>query len=419
MEQGGVVPPTQTEEFIYEIHDNNLYIVLFHGDLGTGDRIFSIQLRRSIEKTPWNRFQYVVFVPGLFHVKMACADALHRLFILLMKSREDDTSLMGDVKILRSKQTHIFGTAPGFRKMHQVIGHSGICRRLDCWRTEVMNLDSSHTTLDLFAASKPSFDDLLSLAKTLTKQYVAGEMFPEESREPRKSRRDMQNENALMLNRYTLLYEEVSYAMNQGDIGRVELCLIPWIFIFRATGKHKYAKHMVQFLYSTHAIYPPGLKKAIRYNILVNPTGKEGKFRAVDWCVELNNLFTKAEYGGSSSNHTVDRIIKESPLVEVYRNIRTSIEQNFTLSHRTNARTDPDMSKTFDALRKHLEETKPHRKILGRKSACSIPDPMEKGRLIFQKGGTSTSSSKGVNMEETGDDEAIADVDDVIGELVE
>jgi hypothetical protein len=27
--------------------------------------------------------------------------------------------------------------------------------------------------------------------------------------------------------------------------------------------------------------------------ILVNPGGKEGKYRAVDWCVELDNLLTK------------------------------------------------------------------------------------------------------------------------------
>jgi hypothetical protein len=33
--------------------------------------------------------------------------------------------------------------------------------------------------------------------------------------------------------------------------------------------------------------------RAIRYNILINPTGKAGKFRGVDWCVELNNLYTK------------------------------------------------------------------------------------------------------------------------------
>lgn len=34
-------------------------------------------------------------------------------------------------------------------------------------------------------------------------------------------------------------------------------------------------------------------RKAIRMNILVNPSGKKRKWRAVDWVVEHNNLFTK------------------------------------------------------------------------------------------------------------------------------
>lgn len=28
-------------------------------------------------------------------------------------------------------------------------------------------------------------------------------------------------------------------------------------------------------------------------NWLCNPTGKEDKFRAIDWLVEMNNLYTK------------------------------------------------------------------------------------------------------------------------------
>ncbi|KAF8986464.1 hypothetical protein BDQ17DRAFT_1259653, partial [Cyathus striatus] len=131
MEQGGVAPiePSEAEEFEYEIENDNLHIVLFHGDLGTGDRILSIQLHRSIEKTPYNRFEFVAFNPGYFHVKMACAETFQQNFILpAMNSYEDNTSFMGDIRILRLKQTGMFASKPGFRKMHQVIRHSGICR---------------------------------------------------------------------------------------------------------------------------------------------------------------------------------------------------------------------------------------------------------------------------------------------------
>ena len=100
---------------------------------------------------------------------------------------------------------------------------------------------------------------------------------------------DEQFENALLLNWYFLLYEELHHAMNAGDVGRVETCLRTWIFIFKATVKHKYAAHLTKYLIDVHYTFPAGLQKAIRYHTLVNPTGKPHHFRAVDWCVELNN----------------------------------------------------------------------------------------------------------------------------------
>jgi len=69
----------------------------------------------------------------------------------------------------------------------------------------------------------------------------------------------MQHENTVILNKYLLLYEELTHAMNSGDIGRVEMCIVAWILIFKATGKHKYTTHMTEFLMNVHFIYPEGL----------------------------------------------------------------------------------------------------------------------------------------------------------------
>jgi len=71
---------------------------------------------------------------------------------------------------------------------------------------------------------------------------------------------DMQFENSLLLNRYFLLYEELSYAMNRGDIGRVETCIVRWIPVLKALGKHKYATYMTTFLSNVHFVYPEGLR---------------------------------------------------------------------------------------------------------------------------------------------------------------
>ena len=196
MRQGGVGDPDDPDT-IYEVKDGMLHIIFFHGDLGTGDRILSIQLRRSIEKSPWNRFQYVVFVPGLFHVKMACVDSLWRLFIMPAMAREDKTSLMKDIGVLRPKETGIMGSKPGFHRMHDTILHAGICRRLDCWHEEVTRRNPSHASLNDFAQSCPSFNDLVSLANHIACAYVPGYQA-QRHRHKSPTQRDEQHENALL-----------------------------------------------------------------------------------------------------------------------------------------------------------------------------------------------------------------------------
>ena len=72
--------------------------------------------------------------------------------------------------------------------------------------------------------------------------------------------RDTQHENILLMHQYFLLYDEISFSMNHGDIGRLETLFPPWVYLFRATGKHKYAAQMVTFMTDIHFVYPPGLK---------------------------------------------------------------------------------------------------------------------------------------------------------------
>lgn len=97
----------------------------------------------------------------------------------------------------------------------------------------------------------------------------------------------------MLMHQYFLLYEELSWSMNEGDIRCVETLFLLWIFLFYAIGKHKHAKHMIKFLTDMHFLYPERLHHVIRYNILVNPTGKKGKFCGVDWVVESLNLHTE------------------------------------------------------------------------------------------------------------------------------
>ncbi|KAK7055893.1 hypothetical protein R3P38DRAFT_2682417 [Favolaschia claudopus] len=298
LEQGGVGDPSEKFEGIWERNVKSMvpYVVLFHGDLGTGERIASILERRSIEETPWRRYQYVIFIMGLFHLKMAAADAIWRIFIEPKTARDDTTSLMHFSAVIRPKETGKISSDPGFRRMHEVIAHVGAALRLDAWRIEVLRRNSEWTSLQAFADSKPSFELVKEISEYLASHYVAGaeDLNIFELRQKHSAERDQQKENILQMHQYFSLYEELSSAMNFGDIGRIETLFPTWIYIFKAVGKHKYAAHMLKFMNDVHFEYPPPLRHAVRYNILPNPTGQEGKSRGVDWVVEqMINLPTK------------------------------------------------------------------------------------------------------------------------------
>ncbi|KAI9460696.1 hypothetical protein HD554DRAFT_2206865 [Boletus coccyginus] len=372
--QGGIYDPTCSAAEDLDTPDISQHVILIHGDLRTGERLQTAQLQHSIEGTAWDRLQHILFIPGLFHMKMACAEAIWRCFLQPPAVREDKTSLIHDVTLLRPKETGIFCSTPRFRRMHQLIRHAGTCRQLDCWRVHIKN--KGFASLGAFASSEPTFKDLQAIAYELTQTYVA-DYWLCYMKQRLVIEHDIQFENAALMNRYFLLYEELSYAMNRGDIGRTETCIVHWVPILKAIGKHKYATQMMNFLINIHFVYPLGFRYAVQYHWLVNPTGKPMKWHAVDWCVELNNLFTKVKNGGMGPNRTVEQIILESPLMQAYRNAQAMIQKNFWHTHLTTKHGDPKMTKTFAGLTTRLEVYSPH----------TIIDMVEKERELMEKAG--------------------------------
>ncbi|KAJ3768390.1 hypothetical protein FB446DRAFT_792318 [Lentinula raphanica] len=365
-----------------KLQDIEDHVILLFRDLGVGDRIQSLLASRSEEQTPWRRLQFLIYVLGLFHVKMACADAVWHTHIESAKSRQnaDDFSLMNEK--LRPRETRKIQSKPGFRTMHDIIQQIGSVTRLDIWRIEVGKLDPSFTSLEKWAESKPTLESIWTIATHLAKEYVASGDKVADMREKSDEERDAVFENMLLRQQMFLLYEEISYAMNEGDIGRVETCFMPWIWIFQATGKHRYATFMRKYLRDVYTRFPEGLKRAVRMNILVNPTGKKGKFRGVDWVVELNNLYLKRIYGGRFSNHTKQRIIKESPLIGVFKSARVLVNQIFRIGRHTTQHSGPNLKKTFRVIQDYLEENKLNENIVGRRTLHSLPNQIVQGQHL-------------------------------------
>jgi hypothetical protein len=65
--------PKDNETYVKDIGN---HVVLEHGDLGVGQHLESLQESQSAEATLWRCQQFIVYVMGLFHLKMACTDVI-------------------------------------------------------------------------------------------------------------------------------------------------------------------------------------------------------------------------------------------------------------------------------------------------------------------------------------------------------
>jgi len=202
---GEYEPPTPTISLDHQI-------LLFHGDLGTGDRINSAKQWRSIEGSPRDRLQFVVFVMGLFHTKMACAEMIWRTFLKNPKARSNKTSFYSDFRILRPRDSSGLASTFKFRPVHDAIRHIGICRRLDCMR--VVAQKDRYSSLQAFADSQPDWSRIEAIARKAVKRFVSHYAELEELDRIEPEERDEQLENSMSFNIYSTLYEEMCFEGN-------------------------------------------------------------------------------------------------------------------------------------------------------------------------------------------------------------
>ncbi len=230
------------------VHDLDDHVLLFHGDLGTGERIQGIRESRAIEAKGTRRLQFVVFVLGLFHLQMACADAIWRMYIEPKELRTDPNGLYQHMCKIRPHDSGRIGSKPGFRLMHDLIHQCADGRMLDVWRVEVNRRNPDHATLEDFASSTPTWEAIEAMSLSLVASYVD---------KPASQDGDFRNAS-LVLGRL-LLYVELCHAMKHGDIGRVERTFLHWVFVFKKVGKHKYATELVRIMNELNHVYPPRL----------------------------------------------------------------------------------------------------------------------------------------------------------------
>lgn len=258
--QAGLGHPNDPDFISRQLRDMSEYVMPTHIDLGSIEKYLGIFLSRIIEDNPKRRIQYPIPMMGLFHLEMAAEESLNRTYIQPPGAREDVHGTFEHVGILRPKDAGQFVSAkgPGFRQMDSFIHHDAAASFLDCWRIHVQRVNPSYTSLKAFAEAQPAWETIVGISERIAVDNVAGRHFRASRHQPGKDR-DQVFENSMLKNRDFLLYIELHHALNHGDIGRVEATFVDWSMIFKATGKHKYAAHLIQTLMNLHHIYPEPL----------------------------------------------------------------------------------------------------------------------------------------------------------------
>lgn len=341
LQQGGANP-----------EDLETHVQVVHGDLGTGEKLRSLQYSRMIEDTPQDRLQFVLFVVGWFHTRMAMADAIWRLWIEPDKPRAGHPthphSIFHLCSLLRPREVGKISSNPGFRRTHNLIEHLLLATAADSWRLAV----KTKYNVEL-CDWKPSWEEVEALSRVVVREYVANSAYHPAKRTSDSA--DMVKDQVRLFNRDALLYMATSRASRYGDIQRMEDLLTVWVYVWREAGKHKYATHIARFLANLNGGWPPRLAEIIRNNWLANPTGKPDGFRGVDWVVERNNFMHKCLHSGAGSNRTLANLIKESPLIMDFQNAHGIIEKNFYLTERTVHHPPPVMKTTLAKLQGYLQ----------------------------------------------------------------
>ncbi|KAK7678135.1 hypothetical protein QCA50_018928 [Cerrena zonata] len=396
--QSNLGDPTDTPGVV----DIREHVVLVHGDLGTGERLQSVKESRAIETKPVRRLEMVIFIPGLFHLLMACADAIWKMYFEPQDLRATDDGLFRQSCKIRPNESGRLGSKPGFRLMHDLIHHHGTARMLDVWQNDLKKR-TSHNSFAEYAASKPTWDEVTARSLDLVQTYV---------NKPQHKDGLFRNNSLILLN--LLNYIELAHAMKHGDIGRVEGTFLHWIFVFKTVGKHKYATALIKVMNDLKYTYSEELARAIRLNWLCNPTGKADGFRAIDWLVELMNLYIKVIYSGVGYTRTFQLIIKQSPLIDIFRRVHTLMQDNFHLLHRSVRHAPPNLQNTLTVLQHLLEESKAHEVHLGRK-AYKLMDHLREGmRMLQQRSGIYVDEQEtDISLQESDTGEETLDFDDL------
>lgn len=258
------------------------YVRFKGGDQLSLARLRSIELVRAGHESDYRGFFWGIWMPGLFHVKIADTTGT---FMNHWGQPDTGTQNPGS---LWYHNTHldrlpiVLTSLPPFRVCRDLVFVSLYARILHCLLrvsghakledyVETATWDSLHTDAaaiyDTYAtasiAAKLREEREEELAQHSQEAVAENQQSEVEERKRPLTAGDMLFENGVYFLRDALLSREFSDAIKCGDSGRVILVLKIWALAFRGNGRTKYAYEMLHLIHHLEAVWSPEIRQVV------------------------------------------------------------------------------------------------------------------------------------------------------------
>ena len=224
----------------------------------TNARIRGAQAMRAQDVSFWEQRRIFQISFGVFHLVM-------NLIWALLQSHRGTTNDPGSLShfFLILEKTRLGGEHPDYHtllsSLMQII--DGLV--LNAWRAECGSLED-------YAKSKPSPDEILQRAQVILNKYAAPvckQVFTHPPKEqkvaastalnPKRPDSDIVHANVVLLTRDLLYVAELISAISSGDFGRIEDILPDLACMFRGAGSNNYSMEILHLLFNIKEVWTP------------------------------------------------------------------------------------------------------------------------------------------------------------------
>jgi hypothetical protein len=265
----------------YHLHDSAFQqrLFLIYGDQKTTQRIRSIKQRREQSQQPYDKLQWALPVPALFHLRM---NYLYMISRLHFGGPCSDQSTLYDAMNFWTRK-RISKSNADFYALEQLIIHSfqaRVCALI--WNILTQSEQGQCLKFEDIAQMIAGHDSkaFSLLLDKITESYSKYASLTD----------DEELRNHVLFLQHTQTYLLLKYSIKHADLGLLCRAIDRCCVYFHGSGQSKYAFEMLYLhrLTSTHAATPE-LQRAILANGLINRQGKADSWYETDRLVEFHN----------------------------------------------------------------------------------------------------------------------------------